>query len=103
MLILMLFSTTQTKTAAIKLVTVEFAGIKILKGLCTSDRKYLEFAEIIIGKTVKPFSNMSELIICEEKYPHTITPDHVNVPLGYKESPRRLPVNPSDRNSLNFK
>ena len=77
----------QTITLAVKLVTMDVAGIKFKTGQCTSGRQYLVFAEIIIDKTVKQFSNMVELIICEEKYSHE---PHLNVPLGYKDSPKRL-------------
>ena len=61
----------QTFASDVKLVTMEFASIKFKTGHCTSGRQYLEFAETVIRKTVKQFLNLSELIICEEKYSHT--------------------------------
>ena len=61
----------QTFASDVKLVTMKFAGIKFKTGHCTSGRQYLEFAETVIRKTVKQFLNLSELIICEEKYSHT--------------------------------
>ena len=58
--------TTNTKFA-----TLEFAGVKFKTANCTSGCLYLHFCETLITKSLREFPNVTDLIVCEEKYSHT--------------------------------
>ena len=57
----------------VKLVLVEFAGVKYKVGAVKTGREYLQFANSTIHSIIRSLPEVQTIVICEEKY--SFTPD----------------------------
>ena len=58
-------------TNSMKVCTIEFAGMKFKTGSIKSGQEYLEGVEKMLNGLIGKSSNLSKIVICEEKYGYT--------------------------------
>ena len=76
-------------TSSVKLCTIEFAGTKFKMGNAKSGQEYLENIQKMLNTLINRSNNISNIVICEEKYSYT--PDDFKA--GTREQRKRKKEN----------